>query len=84
INSIEEALNEPQIQARDMVVEVAHPLNDHFKMIGSPMKLSDTPVEYKHAAPQLGEHTEKILSQFKTEDELRALKAQGIIDGAVA
>ena len=77
-------MNEPQIQSRDMVVDVAHPLNDQFKMIGSPIKLSDTPVEYKHAAPQLGEHTEKVLSQFKTQDELRALKAQGIIDGKVA
>src|SRR5690606_25560736 len=84
INSIEDALNEPQIQSRNMVVDVAHPLNDHFKMIGSPIKLSDTPVEYKHAAPQLGEHTEQVLSQFKSPDELRTLKAQGVIDGEVA
>ena len=84
INSIEDALNEPQIQARDMVVDVAHPLNDQFKMIGSPIKLSDTPVEYKHAAPQLGQHTQEILSQFKTQDELMALKTAGIIDGEVA
>jgi crotonobetainyl-CoA:carnitine CoA-transferase CaiB-like acyl-CoA transferase len=67
-----------------MVVNMEHRLNDQFKMIASPMKLSDTPVEYKHAAPQLGEHTKKVLSQFKTQDELSALKAQGVIDGAVA
>lgn len=83
INSIADALNEPQIQARNMVVEVAHPLNAHFKMIGSPIKLSDTPVEYQHAAPQLGEHTQKILSQFKSVEQLMALKRQGIIDGEV-
>lgn len=84
INSIEDALNEPQIQARNMVVNMEHRLNDQFKMVASPMKLSDTPVEYTHAAPQLGEHTKKVLSQFKTQDELSALKAQGVIDGAVA
>lgn len=81
INSIEDALNEPQIQARHMLVNVEHPLNNQFKMIGSPIKLSDTPVEYKHAAPQLGEHTEKILSQFKTPTELAELRSQGVIDG---
>lgn len=84
INSIEDALNEPQIQHRNMVVNIPHALNRNFKVIGSPMKLSDTPVEYRHAPPQLGEHTIQILSRFKTADELKALKAQGIIDGDVA
>lgn len=84
INSIEDALHEPQIQHRNMVVNLPHLLNSNFKVIGSPMKLSDTPVEYRHAPPQLGEHTAQILSRFKTSDELKALKAQGIIDGQVA
>ncbi|MEN3978431.1 CaiB/BaiF CoA-transferase family protein [Acinetobacter sp. CWB-B33] len=84
INSIEDALNEPQIQHRNMVVNIPHALNNDFKVIGSPMKFSDTPVEYRHAPPQLGEHTAQILSRFKTADELKALKAQGIIDGEVA
>ena len=84
INSVEDALHEPQIQHRNMVVNIPHRLNSNFKVIGSPMKLSDTPVEYRHAPPQLGEHTAQILSCFKTSDELKALKAQGIIDGQVA
>ena len=84
INSVEDALNEPQIQHRKMVVNLPHALNSSFKVIGSPMKLSDTPVEYRNAPPQLGEHTAQILSRFKTSDELKALKAQGIIDGEVA
>ena len=84
INSVEDALHEPQIQHRNMVVNLPHRLNSNFKVIGSPMKLSDTPVEYRHAPPQLGEHTAQILSRFKTSDELKALKAQGIIDGQVA
>ncbi len=83
INSVEDALNEPQIQHREMVVNIPHALNDHFKVIGSPIKLSDTPVEYRHAPPQLGEHTVQILSRFKTAEELQALKAQGIIDGNI-
>lgn len=84
INSIEDALNEPQIQHRDMVVNIPHALNADFKAIASPINLSDTPVEYHHAPPQLGEHTQMILSRFKTQQELIHLKALGVIDGEVA
>ncbi|WP_168390626.1 CaiB/BaiF CoA transferase family protein [Acinetobacter indicus] len=84
INSIEDALAEPQIQHRQMLVNLPHSLNAQFKMIASPIKLSDTPVEYRQAPPQLGEHTAYILSRFKSAEELQALKQQGIIDGKVA
>lgn len=81
INSVEEALLEPQVQARNMVVNIPHSLNQDFKMIGSPIKFSDTPVKYRNAPPQLGEHTHLILSQYLTEQELVDLKHQGIVDG---
>lgn len=84
INSIEDALAEPQIQHREMVVNIPHALNPEFKVIGSPMKLSDTPVEYRHAPPQLGEHTTQILSRYRNAHELEALRAKGIIDMHVA
>ena len=84
INSIEDALAEPQIQHREMVVNIPHALNPEFKVIGSPMKLSDTPVEYRHAPPQLGEHTTQILSRYRNAHELEALRAKGIINMHVA
>ena len=84
INSIADALDEPQIQHRNMVVNIPHELNPDFKVIASPMKLSDTPVQYVKAPPRLGEDTQSILSRFKSKEELLQLKAQGIIDGEVA
>jgi crotonobetainyl-CoA:carnitine CoA-transferase CaiB-like acyl-CoA transferase len=84
INSIADALNEPQIQYRGMIVNIPHAYNKDFKVIGSPMKLSGTPVEYRHAPPSLGEHTLLILSQFKTPKELIQLEKQGIIECSVA
>ena len=51
-----------------------------FKVIGSPIKLSDTPVEYRHAPPQLGEHTEQVLSEFYSPEQLQQLHAAGVID----
>ena len=84
INSVADALDEPQIQHRGMVVNIPHAYNKKFKVIGSPMKLSDTPVEYRHAPPQLGEHTTQILSRYRNAHELEALRAKGIIDMHVA
>lgn len=80
INSIEDALAEPQIQHRGLVVNIPHALNPDFKVIGSPIKLSDTPVEYRHAPPQLGEHTEQVLSEFYSPEQLQQLHAAGVID----
>lgn len=80
INSIEDALAEPQIQHRGLVVNIPHALNPDFKVIGSPIKLSDTPVEYRHAPPQLGEHTAQVLSEFYSPEQLRQLHAAGVID----
>lgn len=79
INSIEDALNEPQIQHRKMVVNLPHVLNSEFKMIASPMKLSDTPVEYRHAPPLLGEHTQQILQEIRSQDEILKLQNLGIV-----
>lgn len=79
INSIEDALNEPQILHRKMVVQLPHQLNSNFRVIGSPMKLSDTPVEYRLAPPLLGEHTIKILEKIRTQEQLNQLRQSGVI-----
>ena len=81
INSVEEALQEPQIQARSMIVNIPHQQNQAFKMIASPIKLSDTVVEYRNAPPQLGEHTFTILERYCSKDELKRLAVEGIIEG---
>lgn len=81
INSVADALDEPQIQHRQMVVNIPHAYNPNFKVIGSPIKMSDTPVEYRNAPPRLGEHTKLILEQFHTLEELQQLKESGVIDG---
>ena len=81
INSVADALQEPQIQSRNMVVNIPHVDNTDFKMIGSPIKMSGTPIQYRNAPPRLGEHTKEILGQLYTDNELQAFKQQGIIDG---
>jgi len=62
INSIAEVFAEPQIQAREMQVNLDHPDNPNLQVVGNPIKLSRTPVEYKKPPPTLGQHTEEVLA----------------------
>ncbi|SDS13843.1 Crotonobetainyl-CoA:carnitine CoA-transferase CaiB [Halopseudomonas litoralis] len=81
INNIAQALEEPQIQARDMLVNIPHPLNPEFTMVGSPIKLSETPVEYQRPAPVLGQDTEAVLRERLglSSEQMAGLKELGII-----
>ncbi|OCR21680.1 CoA-transferase [Pseudomonas syringae] len=82
INSIAQALDEPQVKARNMLVTIPHPLKPDFVTVGSPIKLSGTPVEYLRPAPMLGEHTDEVLKRrLGLDDErLAQLKASGVIE----
>lgn len=64
VNSIDRVLADPQVQSREMVVEVPHPTAGRVRLVGSPLKLSRTPVEMRHHPPLLGEHTEEVLTDF--------------------
>ena len=76
INSIDQLLDDPQVQAREMVIQVAHPSAGPIKMVASPLKIPTTPVDVRLPPPLLGEHTGQILHDLlgydkKTVEELR-------------
>lgn len=62
INSLDEALDDPHVQQRGMLVEFEHPMGV-IKVLGSPLRLSGTPVTYRRRPPLLGEHTEEVLRE---------------------
>ncbi|HEY4999747.1 MAG TPA: CoA transferase, partial [Usitatibacter sp.] len=64
VNKIGEMLVDPQVAAREMVVEVDHPRAGRMKTLGNPIKFSDTPGEVRRAAPLLGEHTREVLEEL--------------------
>jgi crotonobetainyl-CoA:carnitine CoA-transferase CaiB-like acyl-CoA transferase len=64
INSVAEVFDEPQLAARQMRVTVPHPLNPALELVGSPIKLSRTPVDDRRPPPMLGEHTEQVLAKL--------------------
>jgi crotonobetainyl-CoA:carnitine CoA-transferase CaiB-like acyl-CoA transferase len=80
INSIAEALDDPQAQARGSVVGMPHPLTPDLRLIASPIKLSATPVSYRHAPPLLGQHSDELLREAGcNEEDLRHWRATGVI-----
>lgn len=81
INKIDKVVSNPQVLARDMVVEVEHPVAGGVKMSGIPIKLSDTPGSIRTAAPILGQHTEEILGDKLgyTAEEISELREKGVI-----
>jgi crotonobetainyl-CoA:carnitine CoA-transferase CaiB-like acyl-CoA transferase len=62
VNRIGEMLADPQVNAREMVVEVDHPRAGRTKALGLPIKFSETPGGIARAAPLLGQHTREILA----------------------
>lgn len=81
INDIAGALAEPQVDARGMLVNIPHAMNPEFKMVGSPIRLSDTPVEYKRPAPILGQDTDDVLAEYLelSPEQLSQLKNEGVV-----
>lgn len=68
INSLDETLNDPHVQHRGMVVDLEHPMGT-INVLGSPLRLSETPVTYRRRPPLLGEHTEEVLGELAGDAE---------------
>ncbi len=63
INSIDQVLNDPQVMAREMVIEIPHPSAGAIKLVASPLKIPTAPVVIRRPPPRLGEHSEEILHE---------------------
>ena len=67
INLVSEALNDPHIISREMIVELEHPALGMIKNLGSPINFSNTQITYRKHPPTLGEHTQEIIDEFSLE-----------------
>jgi crotonobetainyl-CoA:carnitine CoA-transferase CaiB-like acyl-CoA transferase len=81
INDVAQVFADPQVQARGLKVELPHSLGGVVPQVASPIRLSETPVEYRRAPPLLGEHTEDILTRVLglQEAEVAALREIGVL-----
>jgi crotonobetainyl-CoA:carnitine CoA-transferase CaiB-like acyl-CoA transferase len=81
INDLAQVFADPQVLARGLALELPHAWGGVVPQVASPIRLSDTPVEYRHAPPLLGEHTEQVLGRVLglRVAEVHALRAAKVI-----
>ncbi|NIF19110.1 CaiB/BaiF CoA-transferase family protein [Pantoea sp. Cy-639] len=81
INDLAQMFKDPQVLARGLAVNIEHPLAGTVPQVASPIRLSETPVEYRQAPPLLGEHTESVLKEVLGLDAgaVHELRSAGVL-----
>ena len=80
IYDMAQVYDDPQVQARQMIVEMEHPVAGRVKNIGIPVKLSGTPGGVRRPAPTLGQHTDEVLAGLGySEAEVARLRNGGVV-----
>lgn len=81
IHDVGQVCNDVQVAARNMIIELEHPVAGRQKMPNTPLKFSQTPIDLQEPAPLLGQHTEQVLGEWLglSVEELEALRAEGTI-----
>jgi formyl-CoA transferase/CoA:oxalate CoA-transferase len=80
VRSVPEALSDPQVSARHMIEAVEHAVLGPMKVLGTPIKLSDTAASVRTAPPTLGQHTDTVLTELGlTTDEIAGLRKRSVV-----
>jgi len=81
INRIDHVVEHPQVTARGALVECEHPVAGRIRMVGPPVRMSETPGGVRRPAPLVGEHTESVLREMlgMKDDEIARLRQSGAI-----
>ena len=81
INDLGQVFADPQVQHREMLREIPHPLSGTLRVVANPVRFSDTPIEYDRWPPLRGEHTREVLRQelAMSEEDIAALEREKVI-----
>jgi len=81
INDLAQVFADPQVQARGLAMQLPHALAGLVPQVASPIRLSETPVEYRNAPPLLGEHTQQVLERVlgMQAGAVQALRLAGVL-----
>jgi crotonobetainyl-CoA:carnitine CoA-transferase CaiB-like acyl-CoA transferase len=81
INDLGQVFADPQVQQREMLREIPHPLSGTLRIVANPVRFSDTPIEYGRWPPLRGEHTREVLRDLlaMSEADIAALEREQVI-----
>lgn len=80
INDYRDVMSDAHVRAREMIVETDHPTLGRLSTLGTPLKLSETPLTPGRPAPLLGQHTDEVLRDAGYGSmEVRALREAGVV-----
>lgn len=81
VRDLHEVFSDEQLMAREMVARLEHPTIGPIRLLGTPIKLSDTPASVRTAPPTLGQHTDAVLRQDLglSATEIETLRGRGVI-----
>jgi crotonobetainyl-CoA:carnitine CoA-transferase CaiB-like acyl-CoA transferase len=80
VQTAEDVIHDPQARANGAFVSIDHPSGQTIEMVATPVDFGETPAETRHAAPELGQHTEEVLlAAGYTWEDLARLREQGVI-----
>ncbi|QNP47310.1 CaiB/BaiF CoA transferase family protein [Diaphorobacter aerolatus] len=81
INTVRDVFDDPQVRARGMRLEMQHREAGAVPIVASPIRLSDTPVDYRLSPPELGQHTEEVLARHLdlSSQQIADLKEKGVL-----
>lgn len=71
INTIAQVFEDPHVKAHGTAISMPHPLGGQIPLVANPIRLSETPIEYRMAPPMLGQHTREVLRDVLGLDEQR-------------
>ncbi len=81
INTIDKVFSMQHVSVREMLIHMTHPMAGDLTLVASPLKMSETPVQYLLPPPLKGEHTARVLTELLGFSPLQVdeLKARGVI-----
>ncbi len=80
INTVAEALGDPHLQERGMIIELEHPALGIVKSLATPVHLAETPLVYRRHPPRLGEHSDEVAAELGySPADIARLRAEGVL-----
>lgn len=82
VNNLEQVFTDPHVRSRDMKITLPHPVSGTVDLIGSPIKMEKTAVQYRNAPPMLGSGTRSVLERHLglSAERIADLAQSGVLD----